>query len=847
MLPRKLLLLFAALLVGLAVPGPAQGQQSSVDSQENETPELWFVQLGSAPQADGTSAQTLQQERAGFRSAAQQAGLVYTERYAYSQLFNGFSVSVAPSQLGKLSRLAGVAALYPVITETLPETEPIGADLATALAMTGADFAQNTLGLTGAGVRVAVMDTGVDYDHADLGGCFGPGCRVAAGWDFVGDLFNADPSSPSFNPVPVPDADPDDCNGHGTHVAGIVGASGGVTGVAPGVTFGAYRVFGCQGSTTADIMLAAMERVLADGMDVLNMSIGAAFQWPQYPTGQGATRLVNKGVVVVASIGNSGTSGVYGAGAPGVGQKVIGVASIDNSHVSLATFTVTPDDTQIGYGVAASAPAPPTAGMSPMRRTGTSTSTADACSALPAGSLAGHVALIRRGTCSFHAKSLNAQNAGAIGVVLYNNVAGRFSPTVAGSPPITIPVVAISDTEGVLINNRLALGAVSMTWTAQVGSFVNPTGNLISSFSSFGTPPDLSLKPDLSAPGGLIRSTYPVERGSYATISGTSMSSPHTAGAAALLLEARPNTPSQAMRTLLQNSADPRPWWGAPTSGFLDNVHRQGAGMLDIPGAILSEVKVEPSKLALGESEGGPALRTLTVSNDGGSDVTFDLSHQPALATGGSTFTPSFFISPASVSFSNPVLMVSAGGSVTVDVMVTAPASPVRGLYGGYVALTPQGGGAVYRVPFVGFIGDYQSIPVLTPTANGFPWLAKLIGTSFFNQPGGATYSLAGGDVPYILVHLDHGVRRLRMEVFEAASGKAWHRALNLPYVARNSSATGFFAFAWDGTTIGGKKVYSVPNGQYVIRLSVHKALGEDGNPAHQESWTSPVITINRP
>ena len=78
---------------------------------------------------------------------------------------------------------------------------------------------------------------------------------MVTGWDFVGDAFNADPASALYNPTPVPDAYPDDCNGHGSHVSGIIGANGAVTGVAPGVTFGAYRVFGCAGSTTADIML----------------------------------------------------------------------------------------------------------------------------------------------------------------------------------------------------------------------------------------------------------------------------------------------------------------------------------------------------------------------------------------------------------------------------------------------------------------------------------------------------------------------------------------------------------------------------------------------------------------
>jgi minor extracellular serine protease Vpr len=151
-------------------------------------------------------------------------------------------------------------------------------------------------------------------------------------------------------------------------------------------------------------MMAAMEMALKDKMHVLNMSIGAAFQWPQYPTAVAASRLVDRGMVVVASIGNNGPSGLYAAGAPGLGEKVIGVASFDNTHVSLAAFTISPDDTKIGYGPATGAPMPPTSGSLPMARTGTTTTPDDACAPLPAGSLDGYAALIRRGTCPFHTK-----------------------------------------------------------------------------------------------------------------------------------------------------------------------------------------------------------------------------------------------------------------------------------------------------------------------------------------------------------------------------------------------------------------------------------------------------------
>src|SRR5215217_1432015 len=284
---------------------------SSVTAEEAaDAQQLWFVELKNPPAADGTSLRTLKAEKDAFRDAARRAGIKYKERFAFDTLWNGLSVKLNdPSQFAKLGRLSMVNNLYPVGTVSLPKTETVSdPELLTALSMTGADIAHGEeLGYTGKGVKVAVIDSGIDYDHPDLGGGFGSGKRVNKGYDFVGDAFNADPASPDFNPNPVPDPDPDDnCNGHGTHVAGIVGANGGVLGVAPDVTFGAYRVLGCEGSTNDDVMLAAMERTLADGMNVLNMSIGHAFQWPQYPTAQASDRLVNKGVSVVASIGNYG-------------------------------------------------------------------------------------------------------------------------------------------------------------------------------------------------------------------------------------------------------------------------------------------------------------------------------------------------------------------------------------------------------------------------------------------------------------------------------------------------------------------------------------------------------------
>ena len=579
----RLLSVFGVCLLLATMRSHAQAGQA-VPIADNESTGAWFVELASPPAADGTAVAQLEREEAEFHEAAAGAGVRYTEGRHFRKLWNGLTVRTSAADVPKLRALPGVLSVYPVLKATIQQVEQepgAVADLVTAIKMTGADIAQSALGLIGRGVTVAVMDTGIDYNHPDLGGCFGPQCRVNAGFDLVGDDF--DPGSPDpAQQVPHPDPDPDDCNGHGTHVSGIIGANGGVKGVAPGVKFHAYRVFGCEGSTTADIMLAAMEMVLDDGADVLNMSIGSALSWPQYPTAKGADRLVKKGVVVVASIGNDGALGLYGASAPGIGKDVIGVASFDNTDTNVVSFTISPDGTSIGYIAATGAPAPPTTGSFETAKTGTTTTTNDACNTalpLPPG-LAGKVVLIRRGTCSFYEKSINAQNAGAVGVVLYNNVAGFVSPTVAGTPPHYDSGRQHHEHEG--RSDRRAFDGRSGDHDVDVGRRERAKRDRWPDLELLVVRPaaDLSFKPDIGAPGGFIRSTLPLEQGGYGTISGTSMSSPHVAGAVALLLEGRPGTKPKEVEWRLQNTARPAPWGGDPGLGFPDNVHRQGAGML---------------------------------------------------------------------------------------------------------------------------------------------------------------------------------------------------------------------------------------------------------------------------
>ncbi|MCC6556878.1 MAG: S8 family serine peptidase [Polyangiaceae bacterium] len=817
-----------------------------------EVTELWFVELERAPRSRGGDPAKLGEERALFKEASVRFGLRYKERFSFDRLWNGLSIRVPASAVQTLRQMPGVKAVYPVIPIEHDGAQPSGGgssqDLGTALAMSGADIAQSTLGYTGENIRVGVIDSGIDYDHPDLGGCFGDGCRVAYGHDFVGDAYDARDGSTQ----PVPDGDPDDCGGHGSHVAGIIGANGVVTGVAPNVTFGAYRVFGCSGSTSSDIMLKAMEMAAADGMRVVNMSIGSPFQWPSYPSAVAASQLVRDGVVVVTSTGNSGASGLWAAGAPGVGEHVIATAAIENTYVAGPAFSVAPGDTLHGYKRATGAPIAPLSGTAPMTRTGTVTSTSDACVALPAGSLAGQVVLIRRGGCTFNIKSANAQAAGAAGVVIYNNAPGTLGLTVASGTPITVPVVGITADDGALINGLMDQGPVTHSWTNQTTSTLNAVGGLLASYSSYGMTAALTLKPDIAAPGGNIWSTYPLELGGYESAGGTSMASPHVAGAVALLLEARPGLPATGVRDVLQNSAVPAVYGGDVAGGVPDHAFRQGAGMVHIDRSILETTTISPGKLSLGESEAGPATRTLTLTNEGAADVTYDLSHVAAKSAGGDHWVPTVPADGyASVQLSAPSVTVPAGGTATVDVTITADAALAdNSLYGGYLVFTPQGGTNALRVPYAGYKGDYQAIQVLTPAADGYPWLASLSGSTYTSQPNGATFTLQSGDIPYILVHYDHQASKMTLDAYEATTMKPYGQVTQEVDLGQSSALTGTSArssYAWNGKVTLNKKTTLVPNGTYVLKLRVLKALGDESNPAHWETWTSPPSTINHP
>ncbi|WP_237724743.1 S8 family serine peptidase [Deinococcus alpinitundrae] len=842
---------------------------------DNAAPRQYFVELSGDP--TDLSAQSVGSQQAGFRAQAKAQGIQYQELKSYSLLFNGFVVAADTTAKRQIERLGGVVAVYPVQQIQMPQTQAIQASaepqMFTARGMTGADIANNELGLTGKGIKVGIIDSGIDVDHPAFKN------RIIKQHDFVGDAYNANDPQKS---TPVPDESADDCGGHGTHVSGIVGGndpSTGFKGVAPEVVFGAYKVFGCEGSVNDPVVMDAMEMAVRDGMQVINMSLGSGYDWAESPLARAASRVVKRGVVMVNSQGNEGDNGQFSSGSPAAGDQVISVGSVANVAFRLPKAVLS-DGTEIGYTNNNDGHDAPLSGSIEVVKGPKSspTATEDGCTSsggYAPNSLTGKLVLIRRGTCSFYEKAFNAQKAGAAIVLIYNRLPEHLDGVgLTGDPAITVPVISISGVLGAKIDAAIGKGKTTLTWTKDTISIANPAGNTNSTFSSIGATPTLTFKPEVSAPGGSIYSTYPLSKTAvgYQTLSGTSMSSPHVAGAVALLLQAHPGMAAKDVVTLLQNTANPVSLRFNSTTydGLLNYVQQQGAGMIDIPAAATTQVIATPSKLELGESQTFPTrLKVVVLKNSSSKAVTYTVYHYPALTLYGDTYTvqpddenvATMTVNGQSVDGESTVdVTVPAGGQTELNLAITAPAgADDLSQYGGYLMLDSKNGGGHLSVPYMGFKGDYQAIPILTDAYIGdtkvkFPVLIQrdAAGDQDF-APDKPVYTLADikpgkPDQPYAFVHFNHQARRANLDVLNANGSLAAEldRDQYLPRNAKDHFAAAeddvWFAFSWDGKGTDGKSL--LPNGDYKLRLRVLKPLGDESNPADWETWVSPAFGI---
>lgn len=447
--------------------------------------------------------------------------------------------------------------------------------------------------LTGKGIKVGIIDTGIDYTHIDLRKSY------VKGFDFIDN--DLDPmETENLGPLST---------FHGTHVAGVIAANGKMTGIAPDAEIYVYRALGPGGFGTTEMIIAAIEQAIKDQVDILNLSLGVSINGPDLPTSIALDKAVEKGIIAVTSNGNSGPE-IWTVGSPGTSERAISVGAstpeIEIPYLEYAgqQFRLTP---MIGS-------APWNLNRSYKIVDGSLGKREDLAN-IP---LDEKIVLIKRGEITFNEKVLNAKEQGAKAVLIYNNEEGEFFAQL--ETEVDIPAALLTKEEG---EKLLQLSQQNQTFAKIIRKTEE---DLLADFSSRGPVTyTWDIKPDLVAPGVAIESTVP---GGYLTLQGTSMSAPHVAGAAALLKQVYPDfTPAQ-IKALLMN-----------TSKLLQNEqaqtyqpYEQGAGRIDLVKALQSNSIVHPASLRLGKITGTKLVektKYVTVENISDEPVHYTFSTPP--------------------------------------------------------------------------------------------------------------------------------------------------------------------------------------------------------------------------
>jgi Subtilase family/PA domain len=570
------------------------------------------VQLDTAPladvvPADATSAGRLpgaadQQAHLAAVNAEQDAvapalaSVGATELASVDTSLNAVVVSVDASQLDAIAAIPQVKSVQRVHDYTLFQEPAVeSGSLAQAAQYIGADVVRDA-GFDGAGVRVAVLDSGIDFTHSNLGGpgtggfyeqCYGdpehpenpanPANRapegrcadlfgqtapkVKGGVDFIGENWPKAAAAPDPNPI--------DFQGHGTHVSDIIAgrsADGTHLGIAPGAELYALKVCSAVATSCSGIgLLQAVDWALdpdgdgdiSDAVDLMNLSLGSDYGQVQDDLTQALTNAAELGVVVVTSAGN-GADRAYKVGSPSISPQVLSVAQTtlpDDRWIPITI--VSPVIAGIPGNVIKNAVEQPWAPLfidaltAPAARPSVSVlgcTLADYGSGFPAGA----IAVVQRGSCNVSLKSDAARQAGAAAVIIVNN-AGGLAPTFSfgGGEPIRTLVTNKPFGDQLLA----AIAAGPVTLTLDPASAITLTNTMVAS-SSRGPTIDGSLaKPDIGAPGAWLSAE--VGTGSEVTnFGGTSGAAPTVSGSAVLLLDKYDGFPPSRLTSMLVNSAD---------------------------------------------------------------------------------------------------------------------------------------------------------------------------------------------------------------------------------------------------------------------------------------------------
>ena len=545
----------------------------------------------------------------------------------YDTAANGFLVHATPDQVARISHAPGAKRVY-----RAPVWWP---DVKDAVPHVGALELARQAGYRGEGVRVAIIDTGIDYYHDALGGSGRvrdfdrdnpdsdepgtfPTDKVVGGYDFAGTRYAAGASAPELR-IPKPDLDPRDQSGHGTHVAGIAAGVEGARWVAPGVApraeLIALKVFGGIGGGTElanDAIEWAIEANLGRPIkgrcrrdagalcrvDVINMSLGSDFAIGVAEAQEFVRRAAQAGILVVASAGNSGNVG-FVTGSPAASPEALSVASTlpPGQRVDHVQVTVQGEVRSLEALEASADLARPMAGGADVR--GALAWLGRACPGDTVGDARGRIALLDAGTCTFEAKLVAAQTAGATGAIVVSASDALQRMGSAGGRA-AIPAFMIRQTDGQELQPRLARGEVveallsaRFVGSTEVTHFIDS----ISSFSSRGPSRSGALKPDIAAPGSNIWAPRMGSGDEAMSQSGTSMAAPMVAGGAALVIQrlradglAAPDRPLGTdgglgpldVGALLVNYSEPTVWVGDRRSGAAVGLSRGGAGRMDV-------------------------------------------------------------------------------------------------------------------------------------------------------------------------------------------------------------------------------------------------------------------------
>ncbi|KAH7007519.1 peptidase S8/S53 domain-containing protein [Ilyonectria destructans] len=723
-------------------------------------------------------------------------------------------------------------------------------------------------GITGKGIKVAVIDTGIDYDHPALGGCFGPDCLVSFGTDFVGDDYDG------YNAV-YPDEDPMDCAGHGSHVAGIIAAqenSMGFTGAAPGVTLGAYRVFGCDGEAGNDVLIAAFNQAFEDGADIITASIGGPSGWSEEPWSVAVSRIVEQGVPCTVSAGNSGDVGMFYASTAANGKKVMAIASYDNSKymalLNTSHYTVDGSSTKVAFGSTAGSPSAWGGVKLPLWAPSYDTTiTNGGCDAYPADTpdLSGHIVLVRRGTCTFVQKAQNAAAAGAKYIMVYNNAGGAVAIDVSTVPGILAAGMVTSDVGAKMISLLKAGSTVTLEMSDGTDGNVilsestnSVTGGSISTFSSWGPTWELDVKPQFGAPGGSILSTYPRAKGSYAVLSGTSMACPGVAGIIALIAEVRGTLEPALIENLLSANADPTLFNdGAKFYDFLAPVPQQGGGLIKAYDAAYANVILSHSSLSFNDTDNFVSVLNFTIENTGSEDIDFDISNIPTKAVYTldadsiypAKFPNEFTDGPASLKFSETKLSVGAGDSVTIEVVPTPPEGLTAKrlpLWSGFIAINGSDGTSL-SLPYQGLAGSLHDSTVLAPEDTWISLstdksLTPVAANSSFTLPAQGTND-SSAVLPALTWFLALGSAQLQAEVIPvSAVSNATSKSLGAPVTFPMLwNAMGSNSLKWTGELLDGS---FAPAGRYKIAYRALRIFGDETKESDWDKSVSPVFSI---